>query len=577
MNPRIALEATGDLSALLDLASVLQGQGRNRESLPFLFDAVARHPDSVAARQALANSLADVPLTHADGKIREILSKLCRDDNVAVRLLSVPLIALFENTEAFRRLQKSAACGEDPLADPDPAFGTFFRDPLLIAALPRILILDPAFENVLAHIRRCVLLGSAGQRTPDSVVSSDFICALASQCFFSGYAFFAGDDELEGIAIRREQVETALREPVIDAGNMEASLLMIAMYSYLDTLAGSERLEPGSDWSAAFESVFEEQIENRRREREIARYLPALTTIDDPVSRAVRGQYEEHPYPVWAGGLQDLKPESFEELWLRLCPNRPIRRHARPVTMLVAGCGTGEDLLQLAKRYPECTILAVDLSLASLAYAARMSERCGVSNVTFAHADILKLGNLDRRFAIIDCAGVLHHLRDPIEGWRVLVDLMEPDGLMRIAVYSAKGRREVQTTREFVASLDLPRTPEGVRRCRRAVLALLDGHPAKNVLACTDFFTLSGCRDLLMHVQEHQFTLPRIADCLDRLGLRFLGMQCSAETRRRFAEMFPDSLASLDLAAWDKFELAYPGAFTEMYAFWCCRAAATLE
>jgi len=203
-----------------------------------------------------------------------------------------------------------------------------------------------------------------------------------------------------------------------------------------------------------------------------------------------------------------------------------------------------------------------------------MSEQCRVSSVNFAQADILKLGDLDRRFAIIDCAGVLHHLRDPMEGWRVLVDLLEPDGLMRIALYSAKGRKEIQPAREFAASLGLPRTSNGVRRCRSAILALPNGHPAKEVVTSGDFFTLNGCRDLLMHVQEHQFTLPQIADCLDRLGLRFLAMQCASETRRRFAEMFGNQAALGDLRAWDSFEARYPSAFRAMYSFWCCRKAA---
>ena len=35
----------------------------------------------------------------------------------------------------------------------------------------------------------------------------------------------------------------------------------------------------------------------------------------------------------------------------------------------------------------------------------------------------------------------------------------------------------------------------------------------------TNFYSLSMLRDLLFHVQEHQFTLPRIKDNLDELGL----------------------------------------------------------
>jgi hypothetical protein len=74
-----------------------------------------------------------------------------------------------------------------------------------------------------------------------------------------------------------------------------------------------------------------------------------------------------------------------------------------------------------------------------------------------------------------------------------------------------------------------------------------------------------------MHVQEHDFTLPRIAECLDRLGLRFLGIECEAQTQDRFREMFPEISARTDLEAWHRFEEACPQAFKGIYQFWCCR------
>ncbi len=124
---------------------------------------------------------------------------------------------------------------------------------------------------------------------------------------------------------------------------------------------------------------------------------------------------------------------------------------------------------------------------------------------------------------------MLHHLNDPMVGWRVLVSLMEADGLMRIALYSEKARSPYAATREF------------------------------------------QFRDLVMHVQEHRFTLPQIAECLDQLGLRFLRLECAPATLNRFKEMFPQGDSQTDLDAWDRFETAHPDTFMGMYLFWCCR------
>ena len=40
-----------------------------------------------------------------------------------------------------------------------------------------------------------------------------------------------------------------------------------------------------------------------------------------------------------------------------------------------------------------------------------------------------------------------------------------------------------------------------------------------------DFYTMSTFRDLLFHVQEHRFTIPKIKDCLAQLGLTFCGFE----------------------------------------------------
>ncbi len=354
--------------------------------------------------------------------------------------------------------------------------------------------------------------------------------------------------------------------------DLEASFAVASLYESLHTLAGSDRLLecPLAHWNKAFRPIVQGQLENPAREREIARKVPSITAIDNEISIAVRAQYEENPYPRWFA-MPDPDIDTIEKLRRRLHPDREVRVHPRPVRILVAGCGTGRHSIGLAKAYPDSEILAVDLSLASLGYAARMTERLGVSNIAYRQADILKLGALDTRFTVVDCCGVLHHLEDPMEGWRILVNLLEPDGLMRIGVYSEKARGPIRAAREFARSQGFPMTPQGVRRCRRAIIKLPDGHPARDVMDFADFFALDECRDLIMHVQEHQFTLPRIQEALEQMGLQLLELECTPTVRNRFKEMFPDMDARTNLVAWNKFEDEYPKTFKSMYVFWCCR------
>ena len=563
------------LDAQLGLASVLFVLDRKTEALNLLVDAVERHPANPQARRRLGTALRGLVPNPVGQRERNVLLMLCLSDDVPIENVMAAIIGVLTTAEGFRRLHDCARSGDDPLAERDPEVQGFLHDPLLLAALPRMKLTNPELEKVLTHLRACIIERvepTSDWQALEAVVPVDFICALAVQCHFSGYAFFASDHEEEKATILRKAAENALTDGK-SPRSVEPMLAVIAMYDYLDGLKGSEGLLEGqnAEWSSVFVPIAEEHFENRRREREIAKHIPAITAIDDSTSLQVQDQYEKNPYPVWAGGFDRFCPDTIRNLSLRLRPDRPILDHPRPASALVAGCGTGKHPLTVAQMLPECEILAVDLSLTSLAYAARMTQRFNVTNITYCQADILRLSELNKRFTLIDCGGVLHHLNDPLRGWRVLVDLLEPDGLMKISLYSWRARSGVRAASEFLRSRQLPRTPAGIRRGRRAINDLPEGHPAKAVLVLSDFFTLNGCRDLLMHVQEHQFTLPRIAECLDELGLRFLGMEVPADTKRRFGEMFGNDGAAVDLEAWDQFEEKYPSTFINMYSFWCCK------
>ncbi len=85
-----------------------------------------------------------------------------------------------------------------------------------------------------------------------------------------------------------------------------------------------------------------------------------------------------------------------------------------------------------------------------------------------------------------------------------------------------------------------------------------------------DFFSMSECRDLLFHVQEHRFTLPRIEEALKLLDLKFLGFEMqNMNMLTRFRKSLPNSDVSLSLSPWHEFEVKNPDTFQGMYQFWC--------
>lgn len=552
-----------DADTNLLLALLLREQGRKLEAVPFVFQSVHAAPHDRQLRRLLADTLVGVELVSPTDAARATLVSLCDDPHIATLALFPSIAGLLKSHEGFAALRERHGAADvlDPASVP---VSRWMRESLLLAALPRTIVTDPSLETTLTDLRRSILrhLAPASRTfdTPD--IPFEFVCAIARNGFLSSHAWFASEEEVAAV----ESLESRIEASIEDA--TEEELAVFAMYAPLHRLREVERLR-GRQWSPIFRKLVEEQIEDRIREAELASRHPPMTTIDDRVSLAVGSLYEDNPYPRW-NSVFDPGEESFEGLHARLHGHRSERTAPAPLRILIAGCGSGRHSIQVARQFPRAEILAVDLSLASLGYAERMSEKLGIANVAYRQADVLKLGSVGGRYDIIESCGVLHHLRDPMEGWRVLRDLLAPDGLMKIALYSRRARRSINAARELAARLAPGATADEMRRVRRSIIDLPESDPIRDVLQVCDFYTLDEFRDLVLHVQEHQFSLPEIADCLAQLDLRLLELESDDAARAAFTRMRPGRDVRNDLAAWDEVEEAHPGLFVGMYTFWCC-------
>ena len=94
----------------------------------------------------------------------------------------------------------------------------------------------------------------------------------------------------------------------------------------------------------------------------------------------------------------------------------------------------------------------------------------------------------------------------------------------------------------------------------------------KQVTRAEDFFTMSECRDLLFHVQEHRLTLPQISAFMADNDLKFLGFEIDAGAQALYRSRFPGDAAMTDLASWQVFEREKPDTFVGMYQFWVQKA-----
>jgi SAM-dependent methyltransferase len=279
--------------------------------------------------------------------------------------------------------------------------------------------------------------------------------------------------------------------------------------------------------------------------------------------------YEEHPYPRWFA--IDRWPALAYGDWLE---GEGVVREAGALTpefpqILVAGCGTGQDAIWLASDIAGARVLAVDMSLASLAYAQRMARELGVTNVEFAQADILELGALPQRFDMIYSKGVLHHLEDPRAGLGVLSQLLRPGGLLKVGLYSERARAAVNAARKLIRERGMPATEASIRQVRELAFASGKDDALAPLVRFRDFYSMSMCRDMMFHVQEHQFRLPQVVALLRGLGFTVLGL---ADVPRHAASgyrlTFPGAPLD-DYERWDDYEARHTETFAAMYQLWC--------
>ncbi len=431
---------------------------------------------------------------------------------------------------------------------------------------------DIDMERFLTTARHVMLDAAIDCVTSDDGVDTalGFYSALARQCLINDYVFCCADDEVQKANELRDKLAAALEArttvPVL-------WVLAVAAYFSLASLPLAARLLD-TQWPAPVMAMLVQQISEPAAELELRTTIPQLTKISGEVSRLVRHQYEENPYPRWvkmepAGNSFNLVPYLRNKF-----PLTDFKHHSKngPVDFLIAGCGTGQHSIGTAQIFKAAQILAVDLSLNSLSYAKRKTLELGLTSIEYAQADLTELGSIGRQFDVIGSVGVLHHLADPFAGWRVLLSLLRPGGFMNLGFYSELARRDIVKARAYIAERGVGVTANEIRRCRQDLMDPGQGVNFGTMVNSSDFYSVSACRDLLFHAQEHLTTLTAIDSFLRDNSLAFLGFDIDSKVIRAYKRRFPHDIAATDLGQWQIFETENPDTFAGMYQFWIQKA-----
>ena len=543
-----------------NMGNILQDQGKFEKAIEVFIIALSLNPDYAEGYFNMGSSLKGIIFKKPNPCLQKIITSLL-DKKTYVRPNDIrnAAMSLLKLEPKLYKYLVSENIDDEGLKILE-VVKNLSNLPLLLKLMSVCPITDIELERLLRRIRASLL--SEISYLPNSTELLKFQSALALQCFTNEYIY--NHSEYEDKAL--EDLDELVKLTINNNQQPKAQfILCLASYKPLNHYEWSNSLLVTNE----IKHVFTRQVIEPNKETNLKKFIPLLENVTDKVSSKVQEQYELSPYPRWVNLRLHLKPVSISkvisEIKLKIFDNK-IKNVKMP-DILIAGCGTGQHSIETAAKFKGSKVLAVDLSTSSLSYAKRKTEELSIKNIDYMQADILDLGKLGKQFDIVESVGVLHHMADPVAGWRVLTNCLKPGGLMKIGLYSELARQDIVEIRKEISKAGFGSSDVEMKSFRLNMMNSEKNH-YKKILNSNDFYSLSEFKDLLFHVQEHRFSIPQIKECLLNLGLKFCGF-VSGNLISKFKLTNINKEDSYNLDKWHVFEEANPRAFVGMYQFWC--------
>ena len=114
----------------------------------------------------------------------------------------------------------------------------------------------------------------------------------------------------------------------------------------------------------------------------------------------------------------------------------------RPARILVAGCGTGNEVFALHRAFPNSEIVGIDFSRRSLAVARQLHQRFFPSAcIEFIRADLVQrdlVNKIGGNYDYISCHGVLSYLSEPEKAIAALERCLVHGGALYLGVNGSR-------------------------------------------------------------------------------------------------------------------------------------------
>lgn len=231
--------------------------------------------------------------------------------------------------------------------------------------------------------------------------------------------------------------------------------------------------------------------------------------------------YTEHPYPPPVENLDRARDEwedgnrrraEYHLFW-------PDQKFHEDLNILVAGCGTWQAA-KYAICHPNARVTGVDVSTTSLEHTEQLKQKHNLTNLELEQMAIERIADLDEKFDLVVCTGVLHHLINPDIGLQALREVLKQNGALYLMVYAPYGRSGVYLIQEYCRRLGIGTSVKEINDLATVVETLPPQHPLATLLRSSrDALTAEALADALLNPRDRSYSVPQLFDLIDNHNL----------------------------------------------------------
>jgi len=370
------------------------------------------------------------------------------------------------------------------------------EDELLILALQKTLMPNPAVEELVTMLRRAII-AEVAQTVELRDELQRLTLAIAQYADRTGYALAAEDDEERLVSAINDSIQAqfVLGE---EQDGLIGSLMISAMYGALFHQPFAVQLGQWNlvDWPLALQPVLSVSYYDRAEEEAIKQ------NFDEKAEELC---LEKTDVPqAWPSWFQ-LAYRTESSLKTLMATELGLDTDNIPATLRIMVCGaqSGQRAMELAGYLDDVEVIAVDESLANIAKATRMANEMGMDNIVFWPWSIAQRFVADGHQVHWIEVGRLPSPAMTSLSLAALVNEATGSGaVVHMHTAIAEQTSGDKRIRKLVAEHRLQPSRQTLRQLRRMVLANRHDSTWQELTSDADFYSLGGCRDRWFRPQD---------------------------------------------------------------------------